>query len=542
MIKRFTLLAVALLSVTGAFAQNVVEITNTNIQNNLHWTSDNEYRIDGYVFVPVGETLRIDAGTVIKAHPTAQNDDEASALIIKKGAKIMAEGKPWAPIIFTSTQENLSMADRGLWGGVIILGAARLNTNLPTGEIEGIPSDMGGEYGGQNDDDNSGVFRYVSIRHGGALLPGSADNEINGLTLGAVGRGTQIDHVEVVANLDDGVEFFGGTVNTKYLAAAFCGDDSYDYDEGFRGKGQFWFALQAEDEGGFGGEHDGGTSCETCEPYAIPVIYNATYIGSGNSSANTDSEGFLFRDNAGGKYYNSIFIDMPGMGLDIEDLNDGEDSRARLEAGDLVLGNNIWWNIGSGNDWNAISNQDYTRAHLQANSNVIVDPQLTNISRVNAFGQLTDGVIDPRPMAGGPAYTTDAHDPADTFYTDVNYLGAFGNVNWLGEWSYLYQEGLITAIQEQVDLQEQDYQLNQNVPNPASGITRFSFYLPQTQQVSLMVNDVTGKEMVSLIGNKTLTAGDHTLELNVADLKPGIYFYTLRTAAGATTAKMVVTE
>ena len=134
--------------------------------------------------------------------------------------------------------------------------------------IEGIDiNEPRGAFGGSDEADSSGVLRYVSIRHGGTLI--GADNEINGLTLGAVGSGTTVEFVEVFANLDDGIEFFGGTVNTRYLVVAYCGDDSFDYDQGFRGKGQYWFTIQDADSGD-GGEHDGDIDDDTRTPLSPP--------------------------------------------------------------------------------------------------------------------------------------------------------------------------------------------------------------------------------------------------------------------------------
>ena len=137
---------------------------------------------------------------------------------------------------------------RGLWGGIIVLGDATTNvdrssdSNLEAGEnfIEGLPDPTvgggtRGVYGGDDDNDNSGTFRWISIRHGGTNL--ATDNEINGLTLGAVGRGTIIEYIEVYCNLDDGYEWFGGTVDTRYLVSVFNNDDAFDIDEGFRGRG-----------------------------------------------------------------------------------------------------------------------------------------------------------------------------------------------------------------------------------------------------------------------------------------------------------------
>ncbi|MEZ4799223.1 MAG: hypothetical protein R2809_05460 [Flavobacteriales bacterium] len=148
------------------------------------------------------------------------------------------------------------------------MGSATLNSTPGETQIEGIPeTEPRGIYGGSNDTDDSGILRYVSIRHGGTDI--GAGNEINGLTLGGVGSGTVIEHIEVFANADDGMEFFGGTARVKWATVAFCGDDSFDYDEGWRGYGQFWFTVQdpADLSGGDrGGEHDGGTDPEDGMP------------------------------------------------------------------------------------------------------------------------------------------------------------------------------------------------------------------------------------------------------------------------------------
>jgi hypothetical protein len=312
------------------------------------WTKDKIYVLRGFIYVNEGQTLTIEEGTIIKGQPGT--GPGASAFIVARGGKIMAEGTAEEPIIFTSieddiqpgeTMSTLPASTRGLWGGVLILGKAGITTSAREANIEGIPvTETRGLYGGSDDDDDSGVFKYVSIRYGGTEI--GEGNEINGLTLAGVGRGTTIEYVEVISNKDDGFEWFGGTVNTKYLLSAYCGDDAMDYDEGWRGNNQFWLVYQ-DGEGDRGGEHDGGSSdCETCEPYAIPVIANATYRGGGSNRALT------FRDNAGGKYFNSIFLNY-GKGVDIEDLEDDGDSYNQLKEGNLEIKNNIFWNV-AGND------------------------------------------------------------------------------------------------------------------------------------------------------------------------------------------------
>lgn len=407
-------------------------------------TSENTYVLDGYVFVEEGATLIIEPGTIVKAKTSPTTGDFASALIITRGGKIMAEGTAQNPIIFTAEADNLNDAtdlgptDRGLWGGVILLGRATTN-RTGDGQIEGIPTDEPrAAFGGDNDADNSGVMRYVSIRHGGAELgPGE---EINGLTFGAVGSGTIIEHIEVFANDDDGFEWFGGTVDSKYLVAAFCRDDAFDYDEGWRGRNQYWFAVQSSDFAGRTGEHDGGpSSCETCQPFAQPQIANATYIGPG-ITAFPQGDGdyqIIFRDNAGGHYWNSIFTEFNGAdgggGINIEDLADGEDSRSRLENGQLSLVSNLWWQFGDGNTIEAIAPQDFVAAHLVAQNNSIIDPMLRGISRT------TDNGLDPRPMSNSPA-ASGAATSDDAFFANTAFRGAFapGSSLWTDGWTALY--------------------------------------------------------------------------------------------------------
>jgi hypothetical protein len=208
------------------------------------WTNDNIYKINQKVVVDAGATLTIQEGTIIKGTPGTGS--LASALIIARGAKINAVGTASEPIIFTSSSDNIETGqtagtnldenDRGLWGGLIILGNApcSFSGNIPEAQIEGIPADdTFGLYGGPDAADNSGVLSYICIRHGGALI--GEGNEINGLTLGGVGNGTVINNIEVVANVDDGIEFFGGTVNASNLLVWAQGDDALDIDQAYSG-------------------------------------------------------------------------------------------------------------------------------------------------------------------------------------------------------------------------------------------------------------------------------------------------------------------
>lgn len=224
--------------------QDVVINKTGLITQNETWTKNNIYRLNQKVVVDAGVTLTIQEGTIIKGSPGTGS--LASALIVARGGMINAVGTPSEPIIFTSTSDNiqpgqtsgtnLSVNDRGLWGGVLLLGKApcSFSGDVEELQIEGIPADdTFGLYGGTEADDSSGVMQYVSIRHGGALI--GEGNEINGLTLGGVGNGTVLDNIEVVANVDDGIEFFGGTVNATNLLVWGQGDDGLDIDQAYSG-------------------------------------------------------------------------------------------------------------------------------------------------------------------------------------------------------------------------------------------------------------------------------------------------------------------
>lgn len=423
-------------SLEAVFVGNTVVIEdNGDGTGTTTWTSNNVYILDGLVFVNEGQTLTIEAGTIIKGR--SGQGENASALIVARGGKIIAEGTAQSPIIFTAEADDLAGSvadlDDGLWGGLIILGKAMLNTVPNEQQIEGIPqTEPRGIYGGENDDDNSGVLKYVSIRHGGTDI--GEGNEINGLTLGGVGSATTIQYIEVIANKDDGIEFFGGKPNLSNILVAFCGDDSFDYDQGYRGKGQFWAAIQGFERGDRLGEHDGGTDPETGQPYATPTIYNATYLGRGDGAGKRI---ITFRDNAGGHYANSIFYGQE-KGIDIELLAD-ECSYTRFQDEQLTLNNNIFFGISAnpiltisaadGVEQSVIDEAETAAAdYFTTAQNQIYDP---------GFSITTDifNVIPSNDVSGNMSNT-----PGDGFFKDVNYKGAFEpGTNWAEGWTLTFK-------------------------------------------------------------------------------------------------------
>jgi len=224
-----------------------------SISADVTWTKNNIYVIAGKVPVE-GATLTIEAGTIIKG--ATGTGATASALVIARGAKLMALGTAESPIIFTSILDeiqpgqilspNLTASNNALWGGLIVLGNAPISAadGDDVAQIEGIVADdLFGRYGGNDPADNSGVIQYISVRHGGAEI--GAGNEINGITFGGVGSGTVVENVEVVANLDDGIEWFGGTVNVTNVVVANGEDDGLDIDQNYSGTITNAFVIQS---------------------------------------------------------------------------------------------------------------------------------------------------------------------------------------------------------------------------------------------------------------------------------------------------------
>ncbi len=447
MVKIFNLPAFVLIIVTLILVQSCrksdyeteSEITITDDGSgtgNVTWHSNKKYVIEGLVFVNDGQTLTIEPGAVIRAK-TGQAD-KASALIVARGGRIVAQGTPENPIIFTvegdDLQGSIPIESRGLWGGLILLGNAPLNKTGNEAFIEGIPiSEPRGVFGGDNPDDDSGILQYVSIRHGGTNL--GEGNEINGLTLGGVGSGTIIDHVEIISNADDGVEFFGGTVNCRYLTVAFCGDDAFDFDMGYCGKGQFWLAIQNFEWGNLIAELDGSPDHPSMKPYTFPEIYNLTAVGRGAEGA----AGLLsFSSNAAGIFKNSIFIKQQ-WGIRFEYNSQGNSSFNQWQQQKLKIENNTFFSVAFDTPESifSVTGENPGNEQLQAlysyfyeGENQIKDPGFV-IEDHNYF-------LFPSEEFEGPVAT-----PEDPWFENVPYQGAFKNYNWLLGWSLLSQEGIV---------------------------------------------------------------------------------------------------
>jgi hypothetical protein len=430
---------------TGVNVRGDTKYVNGYLYGNHSWVATNTYILDGFVYIMSNAVVNIEAGTIVRGDTGSGTSGGAAndfgCLFVCRGGKVNANGTATKPIIFTYVEDDvndsgdLPFPTRGLWGGVVIFGNARINnagwtTNNVSYDIyEGLPDlavtnvvnkqvDFIHRFGGTDDNDSSGVYRYVSVRHGGKKL--TTDKEINGWSMGAVGRGTTMEYLEAYCIADDGFEFFGGCVNTKYLVSAFNDDDGFDTDMGYNGNNQFWFGIQEPTAKDSGSEQNGQPqSPDVRVPGALPLatytIRNATLIGAGTNT--TANDALRFRQENKSRWYNSIFTDFGGVRVRIDD--DG------VSTPDLR--NNLFWGYKAG------SNEDYGKEYVPVNLNVVVDPMLGGISRN------PDGKLDPTLKDNSPAYSVPQTDVVG--FDVVNYTGAFGSVNWASGWTALSSDG-----------------------------------------------------------------------------------------------------
>lgn len=302
-----------------------------NITANRTLSSDTVYTLSGYVKVQPGTTLTIPAGTKIVGDTAVAG----SSLWILRGARISALGTASNPIVFTSARAAGNRRP-GDWGGIVIIGNARINRTANPVFTEG-PANIAENYaGGTDDNDNSGIMRYVRIEFAGYDISNGQGQELNSLSLYAVGRGTTLEYVESLAGLDDSFEWFGGTVDGRYLVSYEAGDDHFDWAEGYSGRNQFLIAFQSTtiaprpgtgtlstDPRGFEGD-----GCENTKagctyanlPLSRPVFANFTVVGPGAGVfAPADGNGAVIRRGSAGTFVNGIIARWPLYGISLRD-------------------------------------------------------------------------------------------------------------------------------------------------------------------------------------------------------------------------------
>jgi len=511
--KKFIILIVLFL-LNISFPQVALE---GDITTDMTLTSGNTYLLKGFVRVKSGVTLTIQPGTVIYGENVSR-----SSLIVQPGGKLMAIGTQENPIIFTSEFRKAGASrppTYGDWGGIIILGNARVNPSGGIAQIEG-PGDV---YGGTNDEENSGVIKYVRIEYPGIAF--SPNNEINGLTFGGVGRGTTVDYVQVSFSGDDSYEWFGGTVNCKHLIAFKGWDDDFDTDFGFTGKLQFLVGIrdpQVADQSqsnGFESDNDGSGSVNT--PLTSPTWFNVTLIGP-KQDANTVinslfKRGMHLRRNSQNKVSNSLIMGWPtGVLLDGTGTINGAASQTNYVKNSIVSGTTAKVvDTTKSNGTFDPSNWFYT---TMVNRSFALNSE---IKLSNPFSSTAPSFL---PASDSPVLTGAATPPNDGFFdVTATYIGAFKDVNWTDSWTD-FNPVTPTSVKDETIIT--GFRLDQNYPNPFNPATTISYQVATAGNVSLKVFDLLGNEVASL-ANEIQNAGAYSVNFDASKLASGIYMYQL---------------
>ncbi|HEX2164142.1 MAG TPA: hypothetical protein VHM02_09355 [Thermoanaerobaculia bacterium] len=363
------------------------------------WTADNAYFLAAPVHVTSG-TLNIQAGTVVLGGNAGEG-----TLVIRQGAQINAVGTAERPIVFTS---EFPVGERaaGNWGGLVINGSAPVNVPNPTGEGDSGP------YGGDDPNDSSGRLSYVRVEYAGIRF--SDQNELNGIALQGVGRGTRLDHLQVHFNQDDGIEFFGGTADARHVLITGAEDDSLDWTFGWNGRLQHFVAIQRNPSGDSGVEADNDETDPNLLPRSNPTIFNATWVGNRRVPGGESGRGLLFRRGTHVTLKNFVVESFTGLCLEV----DGADSEAAVGAG---------IDVSHGFLSDCAAGSSDVQEYLQGQPNVFFAAALL-ADPFALTGDVTP--LSPQARDAGSA----AAPPADGFFDNVNYVGGVNpNDPWIWE-------------------------------------------------------------------------------------------------------------
>lgn len=273
----------------GEFSENLVLESGT-------------YKLTGPLIMKSGASLTIKAGVKIEATPL-QDGEEVRYIAISQGAKIFVEGTATNPVIMSAEVQQ-----QQAWGGLVLCGRAPINKGTTaTSEVASLP------YGGTDAADNSGSIKYLQILYSGYSY--TSEKEFNGLSMFGVGTGTTIEYVQVHEGSDDGFEWFGGTVNTKYLVSTANEDDQFDWTEGWNGTNENWYAKEIDSKGNRGIEADNNSNDHLADPISNPTITNMTLIGRGDQGS--EKQAMKLRVGTKGTFDNLVIANW-GVGFDVE--------------------------------------------------------------------------------------------------------------------------------------------------------------------------------------------------------------------------------
>lgn len=509
-----------------------------DISTNTTWSG--VVYLDGFVHVINNAELTIQPGTIIRGKQTDVSVTPG-VLVIARGSKIHAVGTPNNPIVFTSiVAENAGRAS-GDWGGVVLCGNARVNLHTlstPKGafnemKVEGFVTDEPNGYrhfGGNNDADNSGEMSYVRIEFAGVSLnPSILNNEINGLTFGGVGSGTKIDHIQVSFSGDDSFEWFGGSVNCKYLIANRGKDDDFDTDNGYSGHVQFGLGIKdpniADDSdpsyasNGFECDNNGVGSFFGL-PVTKAVFSNMTLIGPyGDGSAYGDpvnshhKAAAHLRRNMAQSVFNSLLVGWV-QGLRYQQASTLDNINSTNADSSCAFQNVVITDAPSQgtfvNDGTTFT-QAWYHTYAAAN-NIDTLTTVSQINFVNAFIALGSGVPDYRLNASSNQAT-------GASFTSPEFTGGFTGINQL---TNIVANSFVVY------------------PNPSAQYATISFNVADRTELSVNVYDILGNVVATVSKNNSFEHGNHNFQVNTANLANGIYTVTLEANGNKETKKLVV--
>lgn len=488
---------------------------NANITTNTTWATGQTVLLDGQIYVTNNAVLTIQPGVVVRGSSTSAG----SSLIITKGAQLQAAGTASQPIVFTSDK---APGSRGVgdWGGIILLGNASCNLPGGVGNIEGLPIGPNSQFGGgttPNDNDNSGTLTYLRNEFSGYAY--QVNKEINALTMGGVGKGTTIHHIQNSFNNDDGYEWFGGTVDCKYLVSFRNLDDDFDCDNGFRGNVQFGLIVRdpaladnpsVSTSEGFECDNDAGGTAAT--PQTQAVFSNITAIGPyrGNSAqvlASGYRRALRLRRNVGLRVFNSVFMDFK-TGLFV----DGSACDANAGSGVLKFKHNVI----------AFTAGVTPKTVETTSANVVVNPAWYATQPNDSLNTTAGMLVTP--------YN----------YTSPDYRPVCTNTLLTGTANFSDPAFVPGGIVGVTDINE----AIKNVamyPNPNNGVSSIYLNTLTPFNVNVSVYNVTGQLVAAPYNNYAVVEGANVLPINL-DLQAGIYFVTISNGTKTETIKMVVNK
>jgi hypothetical protein len=433
------------------------------------------------VYVTNGATLTILPGTIIRGDLSTQG-----TLIITKGCKIIAEGTETQPIVFTSN-ESVGNRAEGDWGGLIILGQAINNQPGGVANIEGIAPTSNTEYGGTNDNDNSGSLKYVRVEFAG--IPLAPNKEINGITFGSIGKSTQVDYIQVSFSGDDSFEWFGGTVDCKHLIAYKGIDDDFDTDFGYRGRIQFALSIRSNSMYDAAGdsnslESDNDATGSSNSPQTSAVFSNLTLVGPKGDGTTalpvgeTFAKAFRIRRNSSISVFNSLIVGWE-LGLSLEG--------AAVE--DNFLGDTL-----------AFSNNSFIEFVNNTNYATATPTFYSPITLLNDTTSTISQVSWVNPFTSNPDYRLDSTSVVSTGadFTNSHFVGGFVSVQELTNENFVVY------------------------PNPT------------TEMITIQSNNINNVIVMDEFGRTVLTSKSNTID--VSNLSNGVYILKINN----TTKKIII--